>query len=203
MRSRPVRSERTGERGGVSPPVVTMTAENRGADAAPLAGKSVHVYSSHNVAARPINVTVSGTQRADNGIFNGLFTLRNPISAKYGPDGSLYILNYSGFYSTTNPGLMKVDYIGSCTLTPVVKEHGPSKLFSITVGLNGLTVNEPGKHEIGLFDLSGHKIFSQQGGMGAEYSFAGLRKNSRLEKGVYVLRVKTERGIFVRDLSLF
>ena len=148
-------------------------------------------------------VTVSGTVNASTGIFNGVFTLRNPIQAKYGPDGALYILNYSGFYSTTNPGLMRVEYVGNCTVTPIAKGRSTSVGYAIVMGLDGLKVNEPGKHEIGLYDLGGHKLFSQQGRMGAEYSFAAMRKDSRLDKGVYVVRVKTERGLYIRNLSLF
>jgi len=150
-------------------------------------------------------VTLSGTQRADNSIFNGIFVVRNPISARYGPDGALYILNYSGgtYGAPVNPSVMRVNYIGACTVTPITEGRRSPTGFAIIMGLDGVKVNEPGNHEIGLYDLAGHKLFSQQGGMGAEYSFAGMRKDSRMDKGLYVIRIKTERGLYVRNISLF
>ena len=150
-------------------------------------------------------VTLSGTQRADNSIFNGIFVVRNPISARYGPDGALYILNYSGgtYGAPVNPSVMRVNYIGACTVTPITEGRRSPTGFAIIMGLDGVKVNEPGNHEIGLYDLAGHKLFSQQGGIGAEYSFAGMRKDSRMDKGLYVVRIKTERGLYVRNISLF
>ena len=43
------------------------------------------------------------------------FDLQNPIDMEFGPNGSLYVLNYgNGFFGSNQPGaeLVRIDYIG-------------------------------------------------------------------------------------------
>ena len=44
------------------------------------------------------------------------FDLQNPIDVEFGPDGSLYVLNYgNGFFGQNQPGaeLVRIDYLGA------------------------------------------------------------------------------------------
>ena len=43
------------------------------------------------------------------------FDLQNPIDMEFGPNGSLYVLNYgNGFFGSNQPGaeLVRIDYLG-------------------------------------------------------------------------------------------
>jgi cytochrome c len=143
--------------------------------------------------------------RVDNGLFRGI-PLRAPTQMKFGPDGSLYVLNYDGSYSTLNPGVVRVDYLGNCriavtSVNPKPAAPRPGPLFAITLSPAGLRVDEPGFHEMELYDLAGMRILSRAGKEGAYYSFRDLRPGG-LEKSVHLVRVKTARGLFVRKVAL-
>lgn len=145
---------------------------------------------------------VTKQTRADNGLFSGT-PLRRPTNMEYGPDGALYILNYDGFYSTVNPGVVRIDYVGSCHL-PVKPEPSavlPEKDFSIRLSQAGLFVGEAGTHEMDLHDLAGKRILSRKGGQGAHYSFRDLRPGAG-EPVIHIVRVKTKRGLFLRKIAL-
>ena len=149
------------------------------------------------------NVTVQRTQRLDAGALFGT-SFRNPINAEYGPDGALYVMNYSGNYGTfTNPGLMRINYVGSCTVTPIHAGRGtPPGDPDLSLTPAALVIAGRGEHSLSLHDLSGRLLLILEGKGSARYAFADLRARHGLKKGLYVARVKTARGTFVRNISL-
>jgi cytochrome c len=147
------------------------------------------------------NATLKGIPtRLDNGLIP--ITLRNPLQAKYGPDGSLYILNYSGRYTTINPGIARIDYKGTCQLASVpISENLKSRSLQITFTTHSLKVQEPGTHTFTLYDISGNLLIEKTGIVGAEYTFDALRTPFHLQAGIHLVRVKTEQGIYSRSVS--
>jgi glucose/arabinose dehydrogenase len=148
------------------------------------------------------------SQRVDNGIFNK--TLRNPLQAQFGPDGALYILNYAaGDYALGNSGVIKISYTGTCLPATSIKGDGYTSngaygsRIAIKFEGNALGIQEAGAHEFTLQDVSGRTLFRRTGTAGAEYQLNQLRLNLGLSTGIYTLRVRTDRGMFVRNVSLF
>lgn len=150
-------------------------------------------------------VRVTRTQRVDNGIFTGI-GLRSAVQARYGPDGALYILNYDGtaYLEPINPGLRRVEYTGDCA--PIAVRPARPSLpadFGVALKAGVLRVEEAGPHEAILTDLRGRVRWRAAGKAGREYRVADLRGRSRLDPGVYTLRVRTGRGTFLANLSWF
>jgi cytochrome c len=146
------------------------------------------------------SLKVTDSLRIDKTLFGGV-KLLSPLSAKFGPDGSMYILNYDGGnYTPGNTGVTRVDYTGGC-VSPVRPEAGNYRAFSIKLSPARLEVDEAGAHEFSLFDLRGHRLLVLRGKQGAEYSFDKLRAELKLEKGVHLVRVQTARGLFTGQVS--
>ncbi|MEO7425859.1 MAG: PQQ-dependent sugar dehydrogenase [Fibrobacteria bacterium] len=148
---------------------------------------------------------IANTLRVDNGIFSG-FKVRNYIGAKYGADGALYILNYDGYYnSTINPGVMRVTYKGNCKVPLSAKAVGRPRnagYQKIWLSQLDLKVGEPGAHTFTLFDLNGNKVYSTKGIQDAQYLFSDLEAKAGIKRGVYLVKVETAAGEFVRQASL-
>ena len=138
--------------------------------------------------------------KVNDGLFAGI-VYRRPLQAVYGPDGALYINSYDGFYSTGNPGVTRIDYIGPCKIAVTTKVAEVEQEFSIIFTPSRLSVWEAGRHEFGLFSMDGTRLVSKSGVRGAEYSLTELRANHNLGKGVHVVKVKTGKGLFVRNVS--
>ena len=114
-----------------------------------------------------INPVLQGTpqQQGTAGVVR--FNVRNPLQAKYGPEGALYILNYgsTGAYgSGNNPGISRINYTGSCQLAavPIAKNTRAANL-NVSMFVDGLVVHEGGSHEFSMIDLNGHQIFTVKG----------------------------------------
>lgn len=142
--------------------------------------------------------------RLDNGLIP--MALRNPVQAKYGPDGALYVLNYSGQaggdYSTDNPGVTRIDYKGTCRLNAVpVTEKATRKPLNIALTPRDLTVDEEGEHVFRVLDLKGRALFTRAGGRGARYDFAKLKAERKWPSGLYQIQVNTPRGSLSRIAS--
>ncbi|MEO7425858.1 MAG: PQQ-dependent sugar dehydrogenase [Fibrobacteria bacterium] len=148
---------------------------------------------------------VTNTLRIDNGIFSGV-KIRNFIGAKYGADGALYILNYDGYYnSALNPSVMRVTYTGKCKVPVVTKAVAKPRNVgyqNIWLSQRDLKVKEPGRHTFTLFDLAGNKVYSATGVQGAQYVFSDLEAKAGIKRGVYLVKVETAAGEFVRQASL-
>lgn len=160
----------------------------------------MHIHSLDSV-----EVKVAGTQRVDNRLFTGI-GLRSPVQAKYGPDGALYILYYDGqpYLPSVNPAIRRIEYTGACNPVSIRPAGRPLPAdFGVAFKSGVLRVDEDGIHAATLTDLRGAVRWQASGKAGAEYRLADLRGRSRLETGVYTLRVRTARGTFLRNLSLF
>ncbi len=154
-----------------------------------------------------INPVLVGTpqQQATTGVVR--FNIRNPLQAKYGPDGALYILNYgsTGAYgSGNNPGVNRIVYTGNCQLAPlaVAKNNSRSANLNVSMLVDGLIVREGGVHEFSMLKLDGHKIFTVKGSEGARYSFPKLSAQYGFKQGVYLVRVRSANGAFTQKVSL-
>ena len=70
----------------------------------------------------------------------GSFDLQNPIDVEFGPNGSLYVLNYgNGYFGQNQPGaeLVRIDYVGPSGPGPR-GNHAPAVTVSAD-DINGLT----------------------------------------------------------------
>lgn len=146
-------------------------------------------------------IRVAPQQQATTGLLR--FSVRNPINAKYGPDGALYVLQYgssSAYNSGNNPGAIRIDYKGSCVLPPT-SVSAPRPLSEMRMTLEGsrLQVLAAGHHVIDLLAADGREVFHGSGESGASYD---LDRLAGARKGVYVLRVKTSQGVFSRKLPM-
>jgi hypothetical protein len=63
-----------------------------------------------------------------------------------------------------------------------------------------LRILESGSHEVSLLGVDGREVFRATGNTGAEYA---LERPAGAQGGVYMLRVRTDRGMFSRSLTLF
>jgi cytochrome c len=143
---------------------------------------------------------------ASGGLFSKIAgSFRNPASMKYGKDGALYILNYDGTrYTTsnTNPGVVRVVYTGSCS--PVSAARKPQAPYqSIWIDPLGITIRETGPHAASLYDLAGHRVWSDQAMGPKEYRLKDLRARAALRPGLYLARVITPAGEVSRRISVF
>ena len=110
------------------------------------------------------NLTVGAKTQADIGLFKGL-GLRSPLGAHYGPDGALYLLNYDGFYSTINPGITRIDYLGNCKVAGSGISVSERLASTLNISLSPITldIRESGEHEFSLFDISGNRLLARRG----------------------------------------
>ncbi len=156
-----------------------------------------HIHTLDTVA-----VKVAKTQRVDNGILSAL-KQRSAVEAKYGPDGALYVLNYDGFYTTINPGITRIDYVGNCHVAvaarPVVA-HAAAPDARVTA--SALEVPGAGPHILSLYDAGGRLRFRYASAGAANYAFADLRARHGLPRGLYHARVETPQGAVERMLPL-
>lgn len=161
----------------------------------------------YGVGIDSVAVKVSGIpQRLDNGVLaltTAPSNIRRAVQASYGPDGALYFLNYGGgdYANTANSGVLRVTYNGSCRLAPVaLAPERPLSELRVTLTGSSLRVLEAGRHEVMLHTVGGREVFRSSGEAGATYDFGVLRE---ARGGVHVLRVKTSKGVFARNLPLF
>jgi hypothetical protein len=150
-----------------------------------------------------VTLGVTSKLRLDDGLMKGI-PLRNPVGGHYGPDGALYILNYDGSYSAFNPGIARVEYTGTCRQEPgaVRRSQDGWSRFNISLSPMALEVRESGAHVFELYGARGARLSRMTGKQGARYEFAALRRERGLVPGVYLARVETAAGIFLRKVSL-
>jgi len=152
-------------------------------------------------------VTIGPETQVSGNIFSKA-KVRNPVAAKYGPDGALYILNYDGpsYGSPNNPAVMRVDYTGDCLLpvTTPIQSQAKVSVSNLAVLLRGnrLQVNEIGSHTLEILDLQGKPVLSLHGSQGAVYSLGDIAREKHLGKGLFIARVNAQGGTFERTISL-
>lgn len=149
-----------------------------------------------------VQVKVASTHRVDNTLFAAT-KLRNVVQAKYGPEGALYILYYDGFYTVINPGIIRIEYAGTCN--PVaVKPSAPAYRSDLAIELSrgSLQVDEAGSHEVRVMDIGGATRLTLRGAQGANYRLADQVRGLNLDKGIYWVQVITARGVALKTLSV-
>lgn len=150
----------------------------------------------------PTTMKVTRQTRVDNGLLAGA-ALRKPIQALHGPEGSLYVLNYDGFCSSVNPGVMRFDYVGTCRVPVAVRRSArPALEMDRVVSLEGIAVNETGLHEITLYDLTGNRIMNKSGRQGAYYSFREMKREYSLGNGLRILKIRSAKGESIQNAYL-
>jgi len=141
-------------------------------------------------------------------------TVQAITDIKQGPDGSMYISNYSCGSPTsagTAPGvcggLARVDYIGAtCSDTALAtgirsaqRLVPGAKVDWLHVGVNSFSVFANGSHTVRLSDVNGRVVMSAKGEGQKEYQLP-----SSLQNGYYLLQViSAERGTTVSSISRF
>jgi hypothetical protein len=98
---------------------------------------------------------------------------------------------------------MRVTYKGACHVAVAARDPLPEPYQKIWLTAAGLTVGEKGRHEFGLYDLSGHRVWRAHGTGAEAYRFADIRSRAHLPAGIYQARVTTAVGGFTRQVSLF
>lgn len=136
--------------------------------------------------------------RADNALFAGI-ALRKPLQALFGSEGALYILNYDGFYTTVNPAVYRIDYVGTCRVPVSARRDGNRELeIDFAADMDGITVEEAGRHAFTLTDLAGHRLFRAEGEKGARYGFWDLKARLGLAKGLHLVSIRSKKGEILR-----
>ena len=118
--------------------------------------------------------------------------LNKPTDFTMGPDGAMYIMNYSG-YRTWNEktGLLRVEYHGGCNPVSLAPQAKPSR--HADMAQHRLQLNEPGLHRIVISDASG-RISEKMSVMGPG------PVSLRPARGLRVLEVTYPDGSSVRSL---
>lgn len=121
--------------------------------------------------------------------------LDEPIEVQMGPDGVLYIVNYSGYRTwTTKTGLLKVEYNGACAPTSTAPRV---ELANAGARLEGrwLAIDQAGTHEVAVFDAKGTVEYRRRGDGPARYDVQAY-----IGKDLRFVRVKTASGQVVQTL---
>jgi len=124
----------------------------------------------------------------------------------FGPDGALYVLTYGTGtnYAQGNFSVTRVAYTGTCRPTVTALSSPAPSEGALKVGFFGdrITVGEAGSHVFTLISTDGRTVYRATGVSGAQYSLQSLRARNGVRPGVYLVRVKTERGSASRNVSL-
>jgi len=111
--------------------------------------------------------------------------LNKPLELQMGPDGALYVLNYSG-YRTWNAktGILRVEYHGDCH---PVSTYGQALVvhLQVTLAAGLIKVADSGPHQVTVLSPAG-KVEYQRKGDGA----AGYDVRAVLGHGVHLIRVE-------------
>ena len=80
--------------------------------------------------------------------------LNKPLDIQMGPDGAMYIMNYSGFRTwNAKTGLLRVEYKGDCHPVSLAGKSGPGERARLEGA--GLRLGQTGIHRIRFVDASG------------------------------------------------
>lgn len=147
-----------------------------------------------------------GFVRASEDLFTSILTKSHSMDMRQGPDGAMYLLNYSAFQYTRDKttGIFRIEYTGNCkpvsgcmtlgnpAYNPLAQIHDESQCHA--VGVMGsrfdkspidfqhgrVRVSVMGRHSIAIHDVSGNQVFAKSGSGRVEYRLD-------LPNGVYFL----------------
>ncbi|MDB5047324.1 MAG: cytochrome c class [Fibrobacteres bacterium] len=94
-------------------------------------------------------------------------TLKSDVSAQYGPEGSLYILQYSeSGYGDTKSALIRIDYTGArneacipLAIAPFAARRAANERLSVMAGFSAIDLPE-GASGFQAFDMHGRKVWT-------------------------------------------
>lgn len=121
--------------------------------------------------------------------------LNKPLELRMGPDGALYVINYSG-YRTWNArtGILRVEYHGECR--PASTQAQVARTLAGGWYSRGLiTIDAAGPHEMTVVDPSGRTELRRAGSGPAEYDLSGS-----LASGIHIIRIRTAEGSVERKI---
>jgi cytochrome c len=133
-------------------------------------------------------------------------TWSNPIALEQGPDGALYVINYSGYFNATSgTSIVRISYTGDCRpALPKLEAPlpNPISLFrpgqglrawrgsgteTSTLGPDRMLRLPAGTAAFELFDLSGKKVWSSNVAQGPEWIL--VRVPEAVGQGVFHVRL--------------
>jgi cytochrome c len=98
--------------------------------------------------------------------------LDNPLDFQQGPDGALYVVNYGGYFTSTNlTALVRIEYSGPCRPAPSATMPIPKRQGAAPISVDGfaLEVLEAGPHLVEIADLNGRIAARYRGNGRARY----------------------------------
>lgn len=133
--------------------------------------------------------------KASEDLFTTVFTKSHSIDVRQGPDGAMYLLNYSKFQYTRDntTGIFRIEYTGNCKPSTVAVEAVRNGGPAIELTGNLVRVTGMGRHSLALHDVSGVRLRTWKGVGPAAYPMD-------LPQGIFFLR--TETGGLVRKIVL-
>jgi hypothetical protein len=135
-----------------------------------------------------VSLNEDGTRKAQGRVFSHV-TLTQPIDVQIGPDGALYIINYAGWFNSSNSTtILRIDYMGTCRPNPLSgRKTAPPGMFSLR-GMMAEVGAAAGKYVLSVTDLRGKTLATIAGqGAGIHDMSPHLRRHSA---GLYLLHLK-------------
>lgn len=137
-------------------------------------------------------------------VFKGIH-LDRALDFQQGPDGALYVINYSGWFNATvTTAIIRIEYSGSCRPSTVglagtapVPDRSHLKLRGRT-----LEVGEVGRYTLQIADMQGRLVASFDGEAAGAYDLSRITEGRGSLAGLYVARLATAAGSVSRAVVL-
>jgi cytochrome c len=115
----------------------------------------------------------------------------HPISFGQGPDGALYIVNYSGFFSSdAGTHIGRLEYAGTCSPVTGAFARRPDSPADFGFDARALWVTAPGPSRVMIRDAAGKAIFAARQNGPARYALG----NRLARPGVYLATLESAGG---------
>lgn len=144
------------------------------------------------------------TKTAIGAVFKGIH-LDRALDFQQGPDGALYVINYSGWFNATvTTAIIRIEYSGSCRPGTVALSGAAVAPGRTHLKLRGpiLEVGEVGRHTLQIADMQGRVVASFQGEGAASYDLSRVTEGRGALSGLYMARLATAAGSHSRAVVL-
>jgi cytochrome c len=126
------------------------------------------------------------------------FKLQHPTDLRMGPDGALYAIDYAGFWAPSlTSALVRIAYAGDCRAVVTGVAANPRGPEPFVLSGRSLRVTCKGRCRVSLSDPAGRTVYRADADAPRAYD---LGEMTRGIKGLGMLTVRTESGIYVRKL---